>query len=140
MAINTKSGTDATVKISTTTVLAIKDWDFTDKRDALKAPVFGDSTNKVHGMGSRDISGSMTGYFSEGDSTGQEIFKTAYRAGTTVSGLRLHIDSSIYYYASGTDDIDGFFLTSCNIGAAQNAIVPIVFNFEVGGDWEETTI
>ena len=139
MAIATKSGTDAAVKIATTTILAIETWDFTDEREALKAPVFGDTFNKVHGMGTRNISGSMTGYYSEADTSGQEVLKTAYAAGTTVSGFRLYVDDTIYYHSTGTDTIDGVYITSHNVSAAQNGIIPITFNFEIGGEWTEVT-
>lgn len=139
MAIATKSGVDATVKIGSDTVLAIKDWSFTDTRDALKAAVFGDTFNKVHGMGTRNISGSMSGFYSEGDTTGQEALKTAYANGTTVSGFKLYVDDTIYYHSTGTDDIDGVYITTHNVSAAQNEIIPIEFNFEVSGEWTEVT-
>lgn len=139
MAINTKSGTDASVKINTTTILAIESWDFTNEREALKAGVFGDTHNKVHGMGIKNTSGSISGYYSEADTTGQEVLKTAFEDGTTVSGFRCYVDATIYYHATGTDDIDGVYITSHNVSAAQNGIIPITFNFEVGGAWTEVT-
>jgi hypothetical protein len=123
MGMNTKSGTDATVKISTTTILAMASWSFTDEREALKAPVFGDSFNKVHGMSTRNISGSIEGFLATDDTTGQDVLVTAYEAGTTASGFRLYIDDTIYYHADGTDDNDGVFITSYNVSAAQNEIV-----------------
>lgn len=138
MAMNTKSGTDAAVKIETTTVAAIASWSFTDEREALKAPVFGDSFNKVHGMGTRNVSGSMSGFLATGDITGQDVLVTAYAAGTTVSGFRLYIDDTIYFHADGTDANDGVYVTSYNISAEQNGIIPVEFSFEVGGDWSET--
>lgn len=138
MAMNTKSGTDAAVKIETTTIAAIASWSFTDEREALKAPVFGDNFNKVHGMGTRNISGSMSGFLATGDTTGQDVLVTAYEAGTTVSGFRLYIDDTIYFHADGTDANDGVYVTSYNISAEQNGIIPVEFSFEVGGDWSET--
>ena len=139
MAINTKSGTNATIKVGGNTILAMATWSFTDGREALKAAVFADTFNKVHGMGTRDITGSISGFYSAGDTTGQEILKTVYANGTTASGFELHIDGTIYYHATGTDDIDGVYITSHNVSAAQNEIIPIEFNFEVGGTWTEVT-
>jgi len=138
MSMNTKSGTDATVKLGTITVLALASWSFTDEREALKAPVFGDTFNKVHGMGTRNISGSVSGFLATDDTTGQDVLVTAYEAGTTVSGFRLYIDDTIYYYADGTDTNDGVYITSYNVSAEQNAIIPVEFSFEVGGDWSES--
>lgn len=138
MSMNTKSGTDATVKIGTTTVLALASWSFTDEREALKAPVFGDTFNKVHGMGSRNISGSVSGYLATDDTTGQDVLVTAYEGGTTVSGFKLYVDDAIYFHADGTDANDGVYITSYNISAAQNEIIPVEFSFEIGGDWSES--
>lgn len=138
MGMNTKSGTDATVKIATTTILALASWSFTDEREALKAPVFGDTFNKVHGMGSRNISGSVSGFLATDDTTGQDVLVTAFEGGTTVSGFRLYVDDTIYYNADGTDTNDGVYITSYNVSAAQNEIIPVEFNFEVGGDWSES--
>jgi len=136
----TKSGTNATVKVAeTVTVLNLANWSFTDEREALKAPVFGEGFNKVHGMGTRNISGSVSGYLDIDDATGQAILVAAYEGGTTVSGFRLCLDATPnYYHSSGTDDNDGVFITSYNVSAAQNEVIPVEFNFEVSGDWEQT--
>jgi len=138
--MSSKSGTNASVKIATTTVLSIASWDFTDERDALKAPVFGNSFSKVHGMGTRNVSGSVSGYLDLDDTTGQDVFATAYENGTTVSGFRLHVDATAYYNADGSDDNDGVYITSYNVSAAQNEVIPVQFNFEVGGDWSEAAV
>lgn len=138
MSMNTKSGTQATVKVAeSVTVLAMASWSFTDTREALKAPVFGDSFNRVHGMGTRDISGSVSGYLATADTTGQDVLVTAFENGTTVSGMRLYIDDTIYYHADGSEENDGVYITSYNVSAAQNEIIPVEFNFEVSGDWSE---
>lgn len=138
MAMNTKSGTNASVKLGTTTVVAMASWSFTDEREALKAPVFADASNKVHGMGTRNISGSVSGFLATGDTTGQDALVTAYKAGTTVSGFRAYVDATVYFHADGTDTNDGVYITSYNVSAAQNEIIPVEFNFEVGGSWTES--
>lgn len=142
MAVDTRSGVDGSVMIGTTPVqvLAISSWDFTSSREALKGNVFGDLHSKIHGMGVKDVSGSIKGYYSVDDITGQETLKSHYLAGTTVTGFKLYIDDTIHFHATGTDDIDGVKLTSFNTGAEMNGIVPIEFNFEVGGEWTEVTI
>lgn len=139
MSMNTKSGTDATVKVAeSVTVLALASWSFTDEREALKAPVFGDTYNKVHGIGSRNISGSVSGFLATDDTTGQDVLVTAYEGGTTVSGFRLYVDDTVYYEADGSDSNDGVYITSYNVSAEQNAIIPVEFAFEVGGSWAES--
>jgi len=136
--MSTKSGTNATVKVGeSTTVLALASWSFTDEREALKAPVFGETFNTIHGMGSRNVSGSVSGYLDTADTTGQDVLITAFAAGTTVSGLRLYVDDIVYFSATGSGDNDGLYITSYNVSAAQNEIIPVEFNFEVGGDWTE---
>ena len=71
------------------------------------------------------------------DTTGQDVLITAFAAGTTVSGLRLYVDDTVYFSATGSGDNDGLYITSYNVSAAQNEIIPVEFNFEVGGDWTE---
>lgn len=133
-----KSGTDATVKVAeSVTVLNMASWEFNDERDALKAPVFGDTFNKVHGMGTRNVGGSVAGFLDIDDTTGQDVLITAYEGGTTVSGFRLYIDGTAYYWADGSGSTDGVYITSYNVSAAQNEIIPVTFNFEVGGSWTE---
>lgn len=133
----TKSGTNATVKVAeSVTVLNLASWSFTDEREAIKAPVFGDTFNKVHGMGTRNIAGSVSGYLDIDDTTGQNVLVTAYEGGTTVSGFRLCLDATPnYYHASGVGDQDGIYITSYNVSAAQNEVIPVEFNFEISGDW-----
>ena len=139
--MSTKSGTNATVKLDaigeSITVASMASWEFTDERDALKAPVFADSFNKVHGMGTRNVSGSIAGYLDTEDTTGQDILVIAYEAGTTVSGFKLYVDATVYIEADGADDNDGVYITSYNVNAAQNEVIPVTFNFEVGGSWTE---
>lgn len=133
-----KSGTDATVKVAeSVTVLNMASWEFNDERDALKAPVFGDTFNKVHGMGTRNVGGSVAGFLDIDDTTGQDVLITAYEGGTTVSGFRLYVDATAYYHADGAGDNDGVYITSYNVSAAQNEIIPVTFNFEVSGSWVE---
>ena len=136
--LSTKSGTNAKVCVAgTTTVLNLASWTVDDAMDALKAPVFGDTNNKVHGMGTRNVSGSISGYLDVDDTTGQDIIKDAYEARTTVSGFRLYIDDTTYFYGDGVATQDGIYITSYNVSAAQNEIIPVEFNFEVSGSWTE---
>ena len=137
--MSTLSGTNATVKINTTEVANMANWTIDDSKEALKAPVFGEANNKVHGMGTRNISGSISGFLDVDDTAGQEALKTAYKDGTAVPTFRLYIDSDTYYSPDVATDTDaGVYITSMNMSAAQNEIIPVEFNFEVSGEWDRT--
>ena len=125
----TLSGTNASVKIGTTLVADMASWTLNDGRDALKAPIFGDSFNKVHGLGTRNVGGSVSGFLNIGDTNGQEALLAAYEDGTAVTDFRLYFDASSYF--KGTE----VYITSYNTSAAQNEIIPVEFNFEVSENW-----
>ena len=125
----TKIGTNALVKVGAATVADLANWSFTDTREAIKAPVFGETFNKVHGMGTRNVTGSISGYLNIADSNGQEIIKKAYQDGTAITDFYLYIDDSIYYTGSEV------YITSCNVSAAVNEVLPIEFSFEVSESW-----
>ena len=125
----TLSGTNASVKLGTVIVADMASWTLNDGRDALKAPIFGDSFNKVHGMGTRNVGGSVSGFLNVSDSTGQELLLAAYAAGTALTDFRLYIDAAVYF--TGTE----VYITSYNTSAAQNEIIPVEFNFEVSENW-----
>lgn len=125
----TKSGTNASVKLGSVLVADMANWTLDDGRDALKAPIFGDTFNKVHGMGTRNVSGSISGFLNVDDSTGQEVLRIAYEAGSALTDFRLYVDGTTYF--TGTV----VYITSYNTSAAQNEIIPVEFNFEVSDNW-----
>ena len=127
--MSTLSGTNASVKLGTVIVADMASWTLNDGRDALKAPIFGDSFNKVHGMGTRNVGGSVSGFLNVSDSTGQELLLAAYEDGTALTNFRLYIDAAVYF--TGTE----VYITSYNTSAAQNEIIPVEFSFEVSENW-----
>lgn len=126
-----KSGTNATVKLGTTTVANMANWSVTDARDVLKAPVFGETFSQVAGVGTRNVSGTINGYLDLDDTTGQILIKTAYENGEALTNFRLYVDATNYF--TGTE----VYITSYNVSAAQNEIIPVEFNFEVSDNWTE---
>ena len=128
----TKSGTNASVKNGTTLIADMANWSYTDTREAIKAPVFGDTFNKVHGMATRNVSGSISGYLNISDTTGQEIIKSAYQDGTALTDFRLYIDDTVYY--SGTYA----YITSLNVSAAVDEVIPVEFSFEISDGWSRS--
>lgn len=125
----TLSGTNASVKLGTTLVADMANWSIDDTKDALTAPVFGDTMNKVHGMGTRNVSGSVSGYLNVADAAGQEELKSAYDDGTAITDFRLYIDDTVHF--KGTE----VYITSYSTSAAQNEIIPITFNFVASENW-----
>jgi len=135
----TKSGTNATAKIGSTTIANLANWTISDNTEALEAPVFGDTNNKVHGMGTRKVSGSVSGYLDVDDTNGQEALNSAYTDRTSVIDFRLYIDATTYYSPDTVTDTDAcVYITSVNISAAQNEIIPVEFTFVVSGAWTRT--
>lgn len=130
----TLSGTNASVKLGANLVADMANWTLDDGRDALKAPIFGDTFNKVHGMGTRNVGGSVSGFLNVSDSTGQELLRIAYETGVALTDFRLYIDSTVYF--TGTE----VYITSYNTNAAQNEIIPVEFNFEVSDNWTRVDV
>ena len=130
----TLSGTNASVKLGTVLVADMANWTLNDVREALKAPIFGDTFNKVHGMGTRNVNGTVTGFLNVADSTGQEVMLAAYEAGTAVDDFRLYIDATVHFL--GTE----VYITSYNTSAEQDAIIPVEFSFEVSENWTRVDV
>lgn len=130
--MGTLVGTDASVKLGSVLVADMANWSINDTREAIKAPVFGETFNKVHGMGTRNVAGTISGYLNVDDSTGQMLIVSAYENGTALTTFRLYIDDTTYY--TGTE----VYITSCNISAAQNEVIPVEFNFEASDNWSKT--
>jgi len=128
----TLSGTNASVKLGTTLVADMASYTVNDARDVMKAPVFGDDFNKVHGMGTRNVAGNVSGYINVADTDGQEQLRSAYVDGTALTTFRLYLDATVYF--TGTE----VYITSYNTSAAQNEIIPIEFTFEVSENWSRS--
>jgi hypothetical protein len=126
----TQTGIDATVKIGAVTVLDMATWTVTDERPAITAPVFGETFNKVHGMGIRTVTGNISGYLNTADSTGQMTLESSFTGGTPVSGFRLYINDTEYFQG------DNVYITTFNTNAtSEDAVVPISFDFTASEDW-----
>jgi hypothetical protein len=128
----TQTGIDAVVKLGTVTVLDMATWSITDTRSAISAPVFGEDFNKVHGMGIRNVTGSITGYLNASDTTGQNVILSAYENGTALSDFRLYFNDTEYF--QGTE----VYITTYNTSAtAEDAVVPVSFDFVASENWTQ---
>jgi len=109
-------------------------WSLDRTREALKAPIFGSVDNKVHGLGSRNQNGTVEGFLNIDDSTGQEILRLAWEEGTKLTNFRLYINDEDFYGSDTDNDSEaGVYITSSSTSAAQDAIIPVTFAFEVSG-------
>lgn len=130
----TQTGIDAVVKLGTVTVLDLATWSITDEKGPITAPVFGETFNKVHGMGIRNVSGSISGYLNVDDSTGQEVIRAAFEAGTALSDFRLYINDNDYFVGTSV------YISNYNSNAtAEDAVIPVSFDFTASENWTLTT-
>jgi len=136
----TMTGIDGSVQIGSYTILDIGSWSLNDTREAKKGAVFGNTSTKVHGMGSRDQSGSITGYLNIDDTTGQVAIETVYKAGEKITDLKLYIDSTNYYAPDTAEDADaGIYITSKPISVTQDEIIEVSFDFQCSGPCNRTS-
>ena len=135
----TQSGVNASVKVNGVLVADMAKWSLDRTREALKAPVFGDTDNKVHGVGSRNQSGTIEGFLNIDDSTGQEVIRQAWENGTKLTDFKLYINADDYYSPDTVADPEaGVYITSASTSAEQDAIIPVTFSFEVSGQFTLT--
>jgi len=126
----TQTGIDAVVKLGDVTVLDLATWSISDSKAPITGATFGSTITKVHGMGMREISGSVSGYLNTSDSTGQILIEAAYIAGTPLTDFRLYINDTEYY--SGT----AVYISNYNTEAtAEDAVIPVSFDFSVSDNW-----
>jgi len=126
----TQTGIDASVKIGTTLVMDMATWSVTDTRAAITAPIFGEEFNKVHGMGIRNVTGTITGYLNQDDTNGQSTLFNIYASGGYVDDFRLYINDDDYFQGTKV------FITSNDTNAtAEDAVIPRTFNFTASENW-----
>jgi len=125
----TQSGVDGNVKIVDVAVANMAAWTVDDNTPDLSKPVFGDGDNKIHGMGIRVVTGTVSGLLDADDSTGQEVIRAAYEAKTAIDDFRLYINSTDYW--SGTVRI-----LSMPVSVEVEGLVPVEFAFKVSGSWD----
>lgn len=128
--MSTQTGIDASVKLGTTLVVDLATWAVDDSREAVTAPVFGETFNKVHGVGIRNVSGTITGLLNTADTTGQNSLESHYASGGPLSDFRLYINDTEYY--QGTE----VYITSYNTEAsAEDTVITVTFNFIASENW-----
>lgn len=130
----TQTGINARVKIGTTTILDMATWTVTDTKEAISAPVFGETFNKVHGMGIRNVSGTVSGYLNTADTTGQNNLESHFASGGAISDFRLYFNTTEYY--QGTE----VYITSYDSNAtSEDSVIPVTFNFVASENWARTS-
>ena len=127
------NGSNALVKVaSNTTVARLANWSVSDSRGVVEIEPFGATKSEILGVGIRKITGSCSGWLDVADTAGQVALRTAYEAGTAISGVRFYVSAAKYYDAG-----DEFYITSFASTAAQGQAVTVSFNFSCS-DWDLT--
>ncbi len=129
--MSTQSGVDGAVKIITVAVADMAAWTVTDNIPTLVKPVFGETDNKIHGMGIRVVTGTISGLLNVDDSTGQEVIRAAYTGRTEIDDFRLYVNDDDYWSGS-------VYITSMPVSVEVEGLVPVEFGFEVNGAWDFT--
>ena len=127
----TQSGVNGSVKIGTVLVADMAAWSVSDSTPSMKKPVFGQTSTKIHGMGIREVTGSISGLLNVDDSTGQEVIRAAYEAKTSISDFRLYVNDGDYWKGEA-------FIISMPVSVEAEGLVPVEFGFEINGDWDFT--
>lgn len=117
-------GIDASVKIGATAVLEMASWTVDEKAEVAgeDALAFGERRSSGLVVTKLTASGSAEGFSDPGDTTGQTALRTAYLAGTKVSGLRLYETGAKYY----TVDC---YITSFSVAVTREGFNKITFAF-----------
>ena len=103
MALGTMSGRTASVKLASATIVGMGTWTIPIALDEIDATSFG-STWKKTDVGFSGWSASFNGYYDTGDTTGQGALQTAALAGTLLTDVRFHVDSTSYWTPNVTSD------------------------------------
>lgn len=148
----TYSGRNARVTVNASTTEAIvaelSDWKITMSASEIDTTSFGDSWGKSD-VGMKNWTGSVSGFFDSSDTTGQDVLRAAFEAGTLLADMRFYITYSetssetIVYVAAdtATDANAGLRISSLDIGQDKGGVATLSMNFTGSGpvtDFTET--
>lgn len=139
-----------TVNASTTekVVLDISDWSVDRSAGSNDESTFDDGDWAAKGYGKKSWGGSCSGFFADADTTGQDVLKAAFAAGTVINDIRFYMEYSVTAAASleyiapdtATDATAGIIITSLSIKKDHtNKTTSISFSFDGTGPVLETS-
>lgn len=117
-------GSEGVVKVGSNTISEIRDWSIEETADVIEDTSMGDSA-RTKKVGLTSASGSLTAYWDETDTSGQE----AMTIGASIT-LNLYPEGSANasQYATCTA-----ILTSVGVSASFDGMVERTFSFDVNG-------
>ena len=130
--MSTYSGRNAAVKIGTTLIAELGNYNLTRTRDEVDTTAFGDTWGKTDvamGKWTATFSGSMD----PSDTTGQAALDTAFGAGSLVGELRFYIDNTSYWEAASTTQGGGR-LTNVTITHDKAGVATVTFTASGSGE------
>lgn len=137
-----------TVNASTTEALVaeISNWKIDMSAGEVDTTVFGDGWGKSD-VGMKTWKGSMSGFFDNTDTAGQEVIKAAYLSGDLLADIRFYVqyttesgEDNIYVAPDTASDANaGLRVTSLSIGTDKSGVATIDMSFSGSGPVKETT-
>ena len=132
-----KTGNNAAVKLTSTTVVGMGNWKISGiSVDLLETTAFGD-TAKQYLTGLLDY-GTITfaGLYDPTDSAGQAVVISACENNSKLPHLRLYVDNTSYWAAStGILAAAGCMVTSYSVGIDKSGLGTIEFTAKATGPW-----
>jgi len=118
-------GSEGVVKIGSNTISEIRDWSIEETADVIEDTSMGDSA-RTKKAGLTSASGSLTAYWDETDTNGQEAMTIG------ASGLTLNL------YPEGSANASTYatctaIITSVGVSASFDGMVERTFSFDVNG-------
>ena len=119
-------GRNASVQLNdgTDTVVDLYSWKIDMTSNPITQGVFGDTWNKVHGLGLNSWAGSFDGIYSKDDTNGQVALQNAQINSTMVSGVRFYMDADTSYYKGN------LYITSQALSASPEDVVRVTYSFQ----------
>ena len=118
------AGNMGKVKIASNEVAYLNNWKTSISGAELDTTKFGD-TDKRRQVGLKSATGSCSGIFASGDTTGQDAIWTAYQARTAVA-VNLLVDGTNGFTAN-------VIITKLTMADDVNGVATLNFDFEVDG-------
>lgn len=126
-------GRDATVRIGTYVVAEQGNWKLTLSAAEIDTTAFGSTWAKSE-VGFKKWSISFNGFYDKTDTTGQDILKSSYMAGSLITTLRLYVDNTSYWIPDVTTDSScGGRVTTYDIGHDKGNVASVSFTVSGSG-------
>ena len=130
-------GKDAAIKLGANSVVGMGVWNINGiTADMLEDTEFGDEY-KTFIAGLKD-SGQITfnGFYDPADSTGQDVLRTAWEDGTSITDIRCYVDANSYWIPNTASPVSFVLIQSYDVTADKSGLVQCSFTAKVSGKLE----